>query len=333
MIDPRECAKKLVAPGKGILAADESVKTADKRLLACGIETGPEMRRQYRELFFGAPGIEEYLGGVILHSETLTQNANDGTPLYKLLTNRHIIAGIKVDEGTEPMPESPDELITKGLIGLPERMAEFRGTYHTGFAKWRSVITIDGDRLPTSACIVENSKRLASYARAVQDVGMVPILEPEVLLDGAHSRVRAREVVSETLSALMTALADQAIDLGSAIIKTSMAVSGNKSGKIDTPEEVAADTVSVLMEVVPADIAGIVFLSGGQSTDQATDNLRAIAREAKTKGAPWPLTFSYARALQEEGLALWKGKSENVEKAREAFIARLRKVSAATKGE
>jgi fructose-bisphosphate aldolase class I len=332
MHDPRECAKLLVAPGKGILAADESASTADKRLSSQGIEANEEMRRQYRELFLGTPGIEEYLGGVILFEETLSQNADDGTPLVKLLQNRHIIAGIKVDQGTEPIPESPDELITKGLIGLPERVAEFRKTYHTGFTKWRSVIKIEGDTLPTASCIAENAKRLATYARNVQDAGMVPIVEPEVLLDGTHSRLRAKAVIEDTLGALFTALSDQAIDLPSLILKTSMALSGNKSGRTDTPEEVAEDTVSALIATVPSDVAGIVFLSGGQTTEQATDNLRAIANAGKEKGAPWPLSFSYARALQEEGLSLWKGKPEHVSAAREAFLSRLKKVSKATFG-
>lgn len=333
MIDLEACARSLVAEGKGLLAADESASTADKRLAAYGVEQSEEMRRQYRDLFLATPGVEQYLSGVILYKETLDQKANDGTPFAKLLHDRDIVPGIKVDEGLEPMAESPDEQVTKGLIGLPERLAEYRSKHHTGFTKWRSVVKIDGDRLPTANAIVENAKRLAMYAKYVQETGMVPVVEPEVMLDGNHSRVRAHAVLEDTLNALMTALSDQAVDLSGVILKTSMAVSGKESGHKDTPEEVAEDTVAALMKTVPKNLLGVVFLSGGQTPDQATDNLRAIAREGQKKGAAWPLSFSYARALQEEGLAIWGGKPENVAAAREAFMVRLAKVSAATRGE
>lgn len=329
MVDLSSIARQLVAPGKGILAADESTASADKRLKLYGIEPSVEMRRKFRDLFLATPGAEAYLSGVILYSETLDQNANDGTPFPELLASRGIIPGIKVDEGTEPFPESPDELITKGLIGLPERLQNFRTTYGTGFTKWRAVITIDGDRLPTSVAIVENAKRLAQYARDVQAAGMVPILEPEVLLIGNHSRVRAREVLTTTIEALMTALQDNAVDFSGVILKTAMAVSGSESGKMDTPEEVAEDTMKALIETVPAAVPGIVFLSGGQTPDQATENLRAISEKAREVHAPWPLTYSYARALQEEALQTWGGKDEQLEEARAVYLARLQKVAEA----
>lgn len=332
MFDLSEVARTLVTPGKGLLAADESDKSADeKRLKLYGIATGAEMRRQFRDLFLEAPGIEDYLSGVILYSETLDQKDDeDGLYFPESLAKHGIIPGIKVDEGLEPFPGSPDETITKGLVGLPARVAEFKAKHHPSFTKWRAAITIQGDRLPTSSALVENAKRLALYAYEVQKESMVPIVEPEVLLDGDHSRLRAREVITKTMNALIAAMEDQAVDLSAVIIKTSMALSGNKSGRTDTPEEVAEDTLGALMESVPIVIPGIVFLSGGQTPDQATENLRAITKRAKELQAPWPLTFSYARALQEEALAIWAGKPENVPAARAAFLERLKKVSEAT---
>ena len=333
MTDLLETARLLVHPGKGILAADESIASADKRLASYGIETGEEMRRKERDLFLSCPGIEEYLSGVILYDETLRQKGNDGRPFGEILSSRGIVPGIKVDEGIEPHPESPDEVITKGLLGLPERLEEYRSQFATGFTKWRAVIRIDGDRLPTTAVMVENAKRLASYAVEVQKAGMVPMVEPEVLLEGNHSRMRSRAVLEETLATLVEALTNQAIDMSGVILKTAMAISGKESGKTDTPEEVAEDTVGALMKVMPRGLGGVVFLSGGQSPEQSTDNLRAIERVAKAKGAPWPMTFSYSRALQDEALRAWGGKDENVEAAREAYLARLKSVYKAAKGE
>ncbi|HRH24470.1 MAG TPA: fructose-bisphosphate aldolase class I [Candidatus Paceibacterota bacterium] len=332
MIDLSSSAKSLCAVPKGILAADESDGTCDKRFAAQGIEQTDEMRRAYRDLLLSTPGVEEYISGVILYKGTLEQNANDGTSFAASLLSRGIVPGIKVDEGTEPMPESADELITKGLLGLSERLHGYRDAHKTGFTKWRAVVTIDGDRLPTSAAVVENAKRLAMYARCVQEAGMVPMLEPEVLYDGMHSRMRSRAVITEAVSALMQALGEHGVDPSGVILKTSMALSGKGTGRIDSPEDVAEDTLGALLQAVPAVVPGIVFLSGGQTPDQATDNLRAIAQLAKAKNAPWPLTFSFSRALQEEALALWKGKEENVPAARAAFLSRLDKVSKAAAG-
>jgi len=313
----------------GILAADESVQSADKRLQLYGIEPSVEMRRKFRELFLCTPGVEQYLSGVILYSETLDQTDSSGTRFTDSLLSRGIIPGIKVDTGTEPFPASSDELITNGLLGLPERLEAFRQTYGTGFTKWRAVVRIDGDRLPTTTALVENAKRLAEYARMVQEAGMVPILEPEVLLEGTHSRVRSREVLVQTLEILMTTLQDQAVDFSGIILKTAMTVSGKDSGKEDSPEDVAEGTVEALLATVPSAVPGVVFLSGGQTPDQATENLRAITAKAADVHAPWPLTFSYARALQEEALTIWVGKDENIEAARAAYLERLAKVAGA----
>jgi len=328
MTDLVATARSLFAPGKGILAADESVHTATARLAHYGIPTSEEMRRQFRDLFLGAEGIERYLSGIILFSETLLQKGNDKKLFPKSLAARGVLPGIKVDLGTEPFPSSPDELITQGLLDLPERLKAYK-KQGAVFTKWRAVIRIDGDELPTNIAIHENAKRLASYAKDVQSAGLVPILEPEVLLEGNHSRARARAVIEETLQTLFSVLDEHSVDRASVVVKTSMALSGNKSGKKDTPEEVAADTVAALVASVPPQVAGIVFLSGGQTSDEATANLAAITRHAKEANAPWPLTFSYARALQDEALEIWKGKAENIPAARAAFLARLALVSAA----
>lgn len=328
MTDLVSIARSLFAPGKGILAADESVATATKRLASYGIGAGEDMRRQYRDLFFGAPGIEQYLSGIILFSETLTQKGADKKLFPASLTARGIAPGIKVDGGTEPMPDSPDELITQGLLDLPARLIEYK-KQGAVFTKWRAVVRIEGDQLPSAVALHENAKRLATYAKEVQSAGLVPILEPEVLLAGKHSRQRSKEVISETFHTLFSVLDEHAVDRASLVIKTSMALSGDASGKKDTPEDVARDTVDALMESIPSQIAGIVFLSGGQTPEQAIENLRAICARTREVSAPWPLTFSYARALQEDALAIWKGETGNLPAAREAFLNRLATVSAA----
>lgn len=328
MTDLAGVARLLFASGKGILAADESPETSTKRFSALKIPSSPEMRRQYRDLFLGCPGIEEYLSGVILHEETLMQKGNAGVLFPLSLAARDIAPGIKVDGGTEPVPESPDEVITKGLLGLSERLSAYK-KQGAVFTKWRAVICIDGDRLPTSSVILENAKRLASYAKDAQTQGLVPIVEPEVLHEGSHARKRAKEVMKDVYDVVFRVLHEQSVDLGTLILKSSMVISGDKNSKQDTPEEVAEDTFEVLMASVPEQVAGIVFLSGGQSPDEATANLAAIAWKAREAKAPWPLTFSFARALQDEAEAIWLGKEENVAPAREAFLARLGKVAAA----
>jgi fructose-bisphosphate aldolase class I len=328
MTDLVAIARSLFAEGKGILAADESIHTATERLAAHGIATSPEMRRRYRDLFIGAEGIEKYLSGVILFTETLTEKGNDKKLFSKSLANRGIMPGIKVDLGTEPFQESQRELITQGLLDLPERLAEYK-KQGAIFTKWRAVVSVDGSALPSALAIHENTKRLAKYAKDSQMAGLVPVVEWEVLYEGRQSRMRTRAVIEESLATLFSMLDEYAVDRASVVLKTSMALSGEKSGKKDTPEEIAEDTVAALLKVVPQQIAGIVFLSGGQKPDQATDNLAAIIRHAKEVGVPWPISFSFARALQDEALSMWKGKDENVPAARAAFLARLAKVSRA----
>ena len=328
MTDLVAIARSLFVSGKGLLAVDESVHTATTRLAEYGIPTGTEMRRQYRDLFIGTEGIEQYLSGVILFSESLAEKGNDKKLFPKSLAVRGIAPGVKVDLGTEPFPSSPQELITNGLIGLAERLEEYK-KQGAVFTKWRAVFRIDGDTLPSSQALHENAKRLASYAKEAQTAGLVPIIEPEILMEGKHSRTRARTVIEETLNIVFSVLEEHSVDRAGIILKTSMALSGSESRKKDTPEEVAEDTISALMKSVPRQIAGIVFLSGGQTPDQATENLAAIISRAKESNAPWPLTFSFARALQEEALALWKGKEENIQSARLAFLSRLAKVSSA----
>ena len=325
MIDLRAIALDLVSNGKGLLAIDETIPHADKWLASHGIAGGEEMRREFRELFFTTPGIEQYVAGVIMYEETLGQKTESGETFSSYLSTHGVMPGIKVDQGLEPFPGSPEETITNGLLGLPERLAHFHETFGTSFTKWRAAITIKGTQLPTAQAMHENAKRLAMYALDVQKANMVPIVEPEVLITGDHSRLRAREVMHDMLTLLVAALEDCGVDMGAVILKTSMAISGDQSGKNDTPEEVAHDTVDVLMETIPPALPGIVFLSGGQSTDSATKNLAAITAYAKEKNAPWPLTFSYARALQDEALTAWGGKPENLPAARAAFLARLQK--------
>ncbi len=331
MIDLVAIARSLFVPGKGILAADESVHSTTARLAKYGITASPEMRRQYRDLFLGAEGIEQYLSGVILFSETLLQKGNDKKLFTTSLLARGILPGVKVDLGTEPIATSSQELITQGLLDLGARLKIYKKA-GAMFTKWRAVIRILGDEFPSASAIHENAKRLASYAKEVQSAGLVPILEPEVLLEGTHSRARSREVIEKVLQTLFSVLEEHSVDRASLVVKTSMALSGDASGKKDTPEEIAHDTVEALLKSVPAQVAGIVFLSGGQTPEEATENLAAIVRYAREINAPWPLTFSYARALQDEALAVWKGKEENVATARAIFLARLAKVSLAALG-
>lgn len=331
MTDLVASARSFFERGKGILAADESVATATKRLAMYGVPASEEMRRRYRDLFVNTPGVEQHLSGVIFFSETLTQKGNDRVAFPVSLAARGIMSGIKVDEGTEPFGQGGAEFITNGLIGLSERLQTYRSQGAT-FTKWRAVIKIDGDALPSSQSLHENAKRLATYAKEVQAAGLIPILEPEVLCDGTHGRARSAAVLAETLKTLFTVVDEMAVDRASLVLKTAMVISGKELGRIDTPEVVAEDTIRVLIDNVPRQIAGIVFLSGGQTPDQATENLAAITKRAHAAGAPWPLTFSYARALQEEALAAWAGKDENLSKARETFLMRLEKISAAVTG-
>jgi fructose-bisphosphate aldolase, class I len=331
MTDLVAIARSFFAPGKGILAADESVHTATERLASVGVPASEEMRKKYRELFFGADGIEEYLSGIILFEETLGQSNSDGKPFAESLAERGIAPGIKVDEGTEPFPDSPQELISKGLLDLPKRLETYK-KQGAVFTKWRAVFRIEGDLMPSSQAIHENAKRLAQYAKDVQMAGLIPIVEPEVLYEGHHGRAKSRKVLEQVLGALFAVLDEQAVDISTLVLKSAMTLSGHETGKIDTPDEVAEDTVAALIASVPKELSGIVFLSGGQTSDQAIHNLAAISHKAHELNAPWPLSFSYARALQEDALKAWQGKEENVPHAREVFIHRLKQASAAVRG-
>lgn len=322
----KDIAATLLASGKGILAADESTGSANKRLRSVGIPETPEMRRVYREVFLTAPQVEKYLSGVILYEETFNDSTRAGIPFIEVLQQKGILVGIKVDAGT--IPFGAREVITEGLSGLQQRLASFKER-GASFTKWRSVIEIDGDELPTPALLKESAVRLGTYAKYCQEAGLVPILEPEVLLEGSHSRSRAQEVVVETLQEVFKEVAAQGVDPEALIIKSSMVLSGSNSECKDRPQDVAEDTLAAFHESVPEEVPGIVFLSGGQTPARAAANLQAIAEKRETM---WHLTFSYARALQGEALEYWAGKDENISHAQAIFMKRLELVARARDG-
>lgn len=320
-------AKTLVFEGKGILAADESTGTMTKRLATINVESTPESRRSYREILFTTAGVEEFISGVILYDETIRQSDSDGTLFPKLLASRGIIPGIKVDKGTTAISNSLDETVTQGLDGLLDRLKEY---YKLGarFTKWRAVIRI-GEGFPTDKCILANAKALASFAKLSQEQGMVPIVEPEVLMDGSHNMARCEEVTGQTLKVVFEELKKQNVDLTGILLKPNMILPGLESGEKVTPAEIAEATLRILHKFVPSDVPGIVFLSGGQSDVEATVNLNEMN---KTKNLPWQLSFSYGRALQASVLASWGGKPENVEAAKKAFYHRAKMNSLARFG-
>lgn len=322
-----EIAKQLVTEGKGILAADESTSTANKRLAERDIEQTEEKRRQYRQLLFTSPHIEEYLSGVILYDETMRQQADEGTLLPEVLQERGIIPGIKVDRSLKPLPGFPQEQVSQGLDDLDERLDEYVGM-GARFTKWRSVISV-GDGLPTDECITANAHVLARYAGIVQSKGLVPIVEPEVLLDGDHSMAAAKDALERTLRTVFEQLSTYRVDLSGCILKTSMVLPGSESGEEATPEQVARETTEVLRSCVPAETAGIVFLSGGQTAEDAILNLNAIADSGPFE---WPVTFSYSRALQEPVMEQWAGSPENTIAAQDVFFDQVKKAAAACRG-
>jgi fructose-bisphosphate aldolase, class I len=307
-------AAAMVAKGKGILAADESSGTCETRFKSVGVECTEENRRAYRGLLFATPGVEQFVSGVILFDETIRQKADDGRPFADYLAKKGIIPGIKVDKGAHALPLCPGEKVTEGLDGLPKRLEEY---FRLGarFAKWRAVITI-GEAIPTHTCLYANAHALARYAAACQEASIVPIIEPEVLLDGAHSIERCEEVSEATLRATYAALAAHNVSFENTILKASMVVSGKNHPRQAGVDEVAERTVRVLKRTVPAAQPGVVFLSGGQTDVSATAHLNAMAA---MKGLPWPLTFSYSRALQNPALRTWKGQAANVAAAQKAF--------------
>ncbi|MBY0110464.1 fructose-bisphosphate aldolase class I [Patescibacteria group bacterium] len=322
-----EIARAMVAPGKGILAADESTTTIAKRLEAVGVANSEESRRAYREVLITAPNLQEHISGIILYDETLRQSTKDGRAFVSVLDAAGILPGIKVDMGLEEMPGSPEEKLTKGLEGLPERLQEY-AQIGAKFCKWRAVIAI-GEGLPTDANIEENAKRLAEYARLCQAAGLVPMVEPEVLMDGSHSIDAARDASTRILTALFKELAAAGVALDGIILKTSMVLPG-KAERTASPEEVAAETVAVFKKTLPDTLPGQTFLSGGQSDEEAAANLNAIA---KMGPFPWKLSFSYGRALVSTALSTWAGKDENVAAAQKVVLHRAKMNGLASLGQ
>jgi len=315
----KDTARALVAPGRGILAADESNATMTKRLEAVGVESTEQVRRHFRELLVSTPGADEHISGVILYDETIRGKSSDGRPFCDLLSAHGMVAGIKVDTGAKPLAGADGEKVTEGLDGLRERLAEYRDL-GARFAKWRAVIAID-DGLPSSNCVNVNAHALARYAALCQEAGMVPIVEPEVLMDGDHSVDRAEEVTGATLNAVFAALLDQQVALEGIILKPNMVLSGADCPEQADVEEVAERTLALFRDVVPPEVPGIAFLSGGQSDELACAHLNAMNNIG---GVPWELSFSYGRALQATPLAIWAGEEANEDEAQKAFAHRAR---------
>jgi fructose-bisphosphate aldolase class I len=318
----------LVADGKGILAADETVPTLTKRFDALGIPSTEQSRRTYREMLFTAPGAAAFISGVIMYDETIRQKSSDGTPLARALLSQGIAPGIKVDTGAKSLAGSPGETVTEGLDGLRDRLAEYRGM-GARFAKWRAVIRI-ADALPSPACLGANAHALGRYAALCQEGGLVPIVEPEVLMDGAHTIERCEDVTGMVLHAVFHALFEQRVSLESMLLKPNMVIAGKECLRPASVEEVATATLRCLRRHVPAAVPGIVFLSGGQSGRLATAHLSAINRLPGPR--PWKITFSYGRALQDPALEAWHGRDENLKAGQQALAHRTRCNGAASLG-
>ena len=320
-------AQALVAPGKGILAADESTGTIEKRLKSIDVESTEETRRAYREMLFTTPGLGDHISGVILYDETIRQSTRDGVPFTKVLEDAGAIPGIKVDKGAKPLAGAEGENVTEGLDGLRERLAEYRGL-GAKFTKWRAVIDI-GEGLPSAYAIHVNAHALARFAALSQEAGLVPIVEPEVMMEGPHSIDRCYEVTEATLEAVFNELFSQRVVYERMLLKPNMVVSGKECPTQAGPEEVAEKTIRCFKSVVPAAVPGVVFLSGGQSDEQATANLNAINALGPQ---PWQLSFSYGRALQAPSLKAWRGDEANVGAGQEALAHRARLNGAARDG-
>lgn len=319
----------MVAPGKGILAADESSSTCKKRFESVSVPCTEETRRSYRDTLLVAEGIEQYLSGVILYDETLRQSTLSGVPFPKFLADKGILPGIKVDMGAKDLALHPNEKVTEGLDGLRERLAEY-SSLGAKFAKWRAVITI-GAGIPTDACITANTHSLARYAALCQEADIVPMVEPEILIDGDHSIETCYTVTERVMKSLYAQLAEQNVALEGTIMKVSMVIAGKKAAQQSTTKEVAEMSVKLFKETVPSNLAGIVFLSGGQGDEQATEHLDLMN---KMPGNPWPLSFSYGRSIQNPVLNIWsKDMTNNVAKAREALLFRSKMCSLATLGQ
>jgi fructose-bisphosphate aldolase, class I len=320
-------AKTLVAPGKGILAADESTATLTKRFAAVGVESTTESRRDYRELLVTAPAVPETVSGVILYDETLRQSAADGTPFPEVLQARGVLPGIKVDTGAKPLAGCPGETVTEGLDGLRERLAEYRDL-GARFAKWRAVISI-GESRPSVTCLAANAHALARYAALCQEADVVPIVEPEVLMDGDHGIERCYEETKAALLIVFSELVSQRVTVEGIVLKPNMVIPGAQCPTLVSVDAVALATVGCLLETVPADVPGVAFLSGGQGPELATVHLNAMNAGSTV---PWRLTFSFGRALQDPALRAWEGKFSNVEVAQRALTHRLRCAAAASAG-
>lgn len=327
MHDLQATARALVTEGKGILAADESNGTIKKRFDSIGIESTAESRRAYRDLLFTTPGAEEFISGVILFDETIRQSAADGTPFPQVLSDKGIIPGIKVDRGAKDLAHASGETITEGLDGLRGRLEEYRGL-GARFTKWRAVITI-GEEIPSEYCLWTNAHALARYAALSQDAGLVPIVEPEVLMDGDHTLGHSLEVTSRTLHAVFTELRDQRVRFEEMLLKPNMVLSGYECPEQASVDEVADATLTCFYRHVPAAVPGIVFLSGGQSDEDATAHLNAMNARGRH---PWELSFSYGRALQAPALKAWAGDAANVEAGQRAFYHRAKMNGAARSG-
>ena len=312
-----EIANYIVSDGKGILAADESNPTCGKRFDSIGVESTEINRRDYREMLFRANGMQDNIGGVILFDETIRQSAEDGTPLVELIKNQGALPGIKVDKGLVPLGSSPEETVTQGLDGLDERCKEYF-SLGAKFTKWRAVIKIS-ESLPTDECIEANMQALAKYAKIVQSNNMVPMVEPEVLMDGSHTIDKCYEATSKSLRSLFQCLNHEGVNIAGTILKPNMVTSGSTAESQASVQEVAEMTVKCLSENVPSDLPGITFLSGGQSDIDATAHLDAMN---KIGGFPWKLSFSYGRALQQPSLKAWLGKEENIPLAQDALSHR-----------
>ncbi|PIR84072.1 fructose-bisphosphate aldolase class I [Candidatus Kaiserbacteria bacterium CG10_big_fil_rev_8_21_14_0_10_51_14] len=324
----KKTAQQMVASGKGILAADESSGTIEKRFTKINLPSTEDNRRAYREMIITTPGLGEHISGIILYDETIRQSAANGTPFVKILQSSGVLPGIKVDQGTKDMDGSPNEKVTKGLDGLPERLKEY-AAMGAKFAKWRAVITIEGEALPTDANIRQNAKDLAAYAKMCQEADIVPMVEPEVLMDGSHTMERCREVSERTLTALFEELKNAGVLIEGTILKTNMVVPGKESGEKKTADEVAEATLGVFRKVLPDTLPGQTFLSGGQSELEATEHLNAMNKRGPF---PWKLSFSYGRALQDSALKKWAGNPANVSAAQQILSHRAKMNGLATEG-
>lgn len=324
-----ETVGAMMSEGKGLLAMDESTPTCNSRFAQAGIAQTEDMRRAYRELIVTAPGLQEYISGAILVDETMRQSTRDGVPMIRVLADAGIVPGIKVDAGAKDMPGYPGEKVTEGLDGLRARLAEYQ-RLGARFAKWRAVIVI-GDGIPTSACIASNAHALARYAALCQETGIVPIVEPEVIMNGSHSLERCFSVTEEVLHAVFAELYRQRAAFEYLILKPNMVLPGLDSPKQKSLEEVADATVACLLRAVPAAVPGVAFLSGGQPSDLASARLNEMNLRYRSR-LPWVLTFSYSRAIQQSALDVWKGSEANVQQAQEELVHRAKCNSAARRG-